>query len=150
MQPAVAPRALGRDPALRADGATWAITVGLGVLAAVATVLANLLIVRGFPDAARPDDLLFELLPHVRPARWLTVVALVLGFGVFLTDLLRREVDTFQVDRVTHVDVQGHDRHPQALERRGRQGRRRVGDDAHGVGEVWHRSQTTPTRRRGT
>ena len=91
MQPAVAPRALGRDPALRADGATWAITVGLGVLAAVATVLANLLIVRGFPDAARPDDLLFELLPHVRPARWLTVVALVLGFGVFLTDLLRRD-----------------------------------------------------------
>lgn len=65
--------------------------MALGVLAALGTLLANLLITRGFADAARPDDLLFELLPYLRPARWLTVVGLVLGFGVFLADLLRRE-----------------------------------------------------------
>ena len=90
MQPAPAQRVVGQAVP-RADGPTWGVAVGLGVLAAVATLLANLLIVRAFPDAARPDDLLFELLPHVRSARWLTVVALVLGFGVFLTDLLRRD-----------------------------------------------------------
>lgn len=89
MQPDPAQRAgvVGRAAVRRADGATWGITVGLGVPAAVATLLANLFIVRGFPDAARPDDLLFELLPYLQPARWLTLVALVLGFGVFLTDL---------------------------------------------------------------
>ena len=96
MPPAPAPHA-GAEVAARgragprADGQTWWITVGLGLLAAVATLVANLVIVRAFPDAARPDDLLFDLLPYVRPARWLTLVALVLGFGVFLADLLRRD-----------------------------------------------------------
>lgn len=69
----------------------WGIAVGLGVLAATATLLANLLLVREFADAPRPDDLLFELLPYVSPARWLTVVALVGGFGVFLVDLVRHD-----------------------------------------------------------
>lgn len=78
-------------PVPRADRGTWAVTVALGALAAVATLLANLLLVRGYADAVRPDDLLFDLLPYVRPARWLTVVALVLGFGAFLADLLRRD-----------------------------------------------------------
>lgn len=78
-------------PVLRADGRTWWITVGLGLLAALTTVVANIVIMRGFPDAARPDDLIFVLLPYVRPARWLTVAALVLAFGVFLSDLLQRD-----------------------------------------------------------
>lgn len=90
MQPAAVP-CVGGAATPRADGTRWGIAVGLGVLAAIATMLANLLIVRAFPDAARPDDLLFELLPYVRSARWLTLVALVLGFGVFLTDLVRRD-----------------------------------------------------------
>lgn len=62
----------------------WATAVGLGVVAAVATWLANQVIVGSFADAPRPDDLLFELLPHVSPARWLTVVALAAGIGVYL------------------------------------------------------------------
>lgn len=88
--PRAGPRPSDTSPQ-RADARSWVGTVALGVLAAGATLLANLLIVRGFPDAVRPDDLLFELLPYVRPARWLTVVALALGFVVFLTDLLRRD-----------------------------------------------------------
>lgn len=71
--------------------AAWGVAVGLGVLAAAATLLANLLLVRAFSDAPRPDDLLFELLPSIWPARWLTVVALVGGFGVFLLDLVRHD-----------------------------------------------------------
>lgn len=61
------------------------------MLAALATLLANVLIVRSFPDAPRPDDLLFEILPYVSPARWLTVVALAGGFGLFLGDLVRHD-----------------------------------------------------------
>lgn len=71
--------------------AAWAVVLGLALLAAGATLLGNLLIVERFADAPRPADLAFELLPYVRPARWLTLVALAGGFGAFLVDLLRRE-----------------------------------------------------------
>lgn len=71
--------------------ATWGTALVLGALAATATVLANMLIARRFPDAPKPDDLMFELLPYVEPARWLTVLALVGGFGLFLLDILRSE-----------------------------------------------------------
>lgn len=62
----------------------WITAGGLGVLAAVSTWLANELIVGSFADAPRPADLLFELLPYVGPARWLTVASLAAGVGVFL------------------------------------------------------------------
>lgn len=62
----------------------WATTAGLAVVAGAATFLANSVIVRNFPDAVRPDDLLFELLPYIGPARWLTLVALVVGIGTFI------------------------------------------------------------------
>lgn len=75
----------------RSPGAAWAVCLGLGALALLATYLGNALIVERFSGAVRPDDLLFELLPYVRPARWLTVLALVVGFGVFLADLLRTD-----------------------------------------------------------
>lgn len=71
--------------------APWGVAVGLGVLAATATLLGNVLLVRHFPDAPHPDDLLFELLPYVRPARWLTLLALVVGVGAFLWVLVRRD-----------------------------------------------------------
>ncbi|MFK5634846.1 MULTISPECIES: phosphatase PAP2-related protein [unclassified Ornithinimicrobium] len=71
--------------------AAWAVALGLGLTALVASTLGSTLIVERFADAARPDDLLFELLPYVRPARWLTLVALVVGFGAFLVDLLRHD-----------------------------------------------------------
>lgn len=67
----------------------WAVALGLGALAAVATWLANRVLVAYFSDAPRPADLLFELLPHVYAARWLTVVALASGVGVFLWAILR-------------------------------------------------------------
>lgn len=72
-----------------APGTAWSIALSLGALAAVASWLANQVILGSFADAPRPDDLLFELLPYVRPARWLTVVALVAGPAVFLWAILR-------------------------------------------------------------
>ncbi|WP_122263400.1 phosphatase PAP2-related protein [Ornithinimicrobium cerasi] len=72
--------------------AAWGVAAGLGLLALLATSLANSLLAERFADAVRPDDLLFELLPYVRPARWLTVLALVLGFAILLVDLLRRDL----------------------------------------------------------
>lgn len=71
--------------------AAWSVALGLGVVALTATLLGNQLLIGSFSDAVRPDDLLFELLPYVRPARWLTVAALVIGFAVFLVDLLRHD-----------------------------------------------------------
>lgn len=71
--------------------AAWGLALGLGVLALTATLLGNQLIIARLSGAVRPDDLLFELLPYVRPARWLTVAALVVGFGVFLLDVVRRD-----------------------------------------------------------
>lgn len=55
----------------------------------MATGLANALIISRFPDAVRPDDLLFELLPYVGPARWLTLVSLFAGIGAFLWVTIR-------------------------------------------------------------
>lgn len=75
----------------RSQAMAWAVLVALALVALVATLLGNVLILERFSDAARPDDLLFILLPHVRPLRWLTVVALVVGFGVFAVELLRRQ-----------------------------------------------------------
>lgn len=63
----------------------------------MATWLANALIVSRFPDAVRPDDLLFELLPYVGPARWLTVVALFAGIGAFLWVTIRPAPSTLPV-----------------------------------------------------
>lgn len=71
--------------------AAWTIAVGLLVLALATNVLGNVLILSRFPDRLRPDDLLFDLLPYVGPARYLTVAALVCGFGMFLFDVLRRD-----------------------------------------------------------
>lgn len=67
----------------------WITTLGLAAAAAVATGLANVVILRLFPDAARPDDLLFELLPYVESARWLTVIPLFAGPAVFLLETIR-------------------------------------------------------------
>lgn len=79
--------AMGRPPKFRA--AAWATAAVLGALAGLATWAANEVIVRFFGDAVRPRDLLFELLPYVRPARWLTVVALVGSLGAFLWSVRR-------------------------------------------------------------
>ncbi|MFB9732671.1 phosphatase PAP2-related protein [Ornithinimicrobium kibberense] len=73
----------------RSLAAAWTLALTLGLLALTATLLGNQLIVTRFADAVRPDDLLFELLPYVRPARWLTLATLVVGFGAFLGDLVR-------------------------------------------------------------
>lgn len=77
------------DPPRR-PGAAWGLALALGAVALVATLLANQLLVRRFADAPQPDDLLFQLLPYLWPARWLTVVALVGGFGAFVLGTLRR------------------------------------------------------------
>ncbi|MEA5075861.1 MAG: phosphatase PAP2-related protein [Coriobacteriia bacterium] len=65
----------------------------LSLLAAVgaATVYSNRLILTMFPDRPYPRDLLFELLPYVGWTRYLTVIALVAGFSLFLYYALRYE-----------------------------------------------------------
>ncbi|GAA5166133.1 phosphatase PAP2-related protein [Ornithinimicrobium tianjinense] len=68
----------------------WGLVLALGLVALAATLAANELISTRFADAPRPEDLLFQVLPYVRPARWLTLVALVGGLGVLLVDLGRR------------------------------------------------------------
>jgi membrane-associated phospholipid phosphatase len=62
----------------------------LGVVAAT-SILGNRLIIERFPDRPRPRDLLFELLPYVEWTRYLTVVALVIGFAIFLYYAVRLE-----------------------------------------------------------
>lgn len=79
------------------SGAAWVIAAVLGGLAVVATWLANQVILGSFADAPRPDDLLFELLPYVRGARWLTVVALVAGLGAFVWVALRSSMSWIPV-----------------------------------------------------
>lgn len=81
----------GEDPRPASPAAAWALALGLGAVALLATVLANLLIVAQLDELTRPVDLLLDSLPYVRGARWLTVVALVLGFGIFLAGVLRHE-----------------------------------------------------------
>lgn len=70
--------------------AAWSLALGLAALALAATLLGNALILAQLTDPVRPADLLLDTLPYVRPARWLTVLALVVGFAVLLADLLRR------------------------------------------------------------
>lgn len=64
--------------------AAWGVALGIGALAGLATWGANAVIMRFFADAVRPDDLMFELLPYVGPARWLTVVSLAGSLAAFL------------------------------------------------------------------
>lgn len=71
--------------------AAWLTALGLAALAGGTSAAANAVIVAYFPDAARPDDLLFELLPYVEAARWLTVVPLFLGPAVFLWAIVRSD-----------------------------------------------------------
>ena len=54
------------------------------MVAAVAAWAANQVLLRSFPAAPPPAHLLFVLPPYVSPARWLTVVALAAGIGVYL------------------------------------------------------------------
>lgn len=53
--------------------------------------MGNRLILSEFADRPRPRDLLFELLPYVGWTRYLTVIALVIGFSLFLYYVLRYE-----------------------------------------------------------
>lgn len=69
----------------------WLTALALGLAALLATASANAFIERRFGAAARPDDLLFELLPYVGAARWLTVIALVAGFGLFVAAMVRHD-----------------------------------------------------------
>ncbi|MHB1451695.1 MAG: phosphatase PAP2-related protein [Coriobacteriia bacterium] len=69
----------------------WLVSVGLLAAAGVASRYSNWLILERFPDRPYPRDLLFELLPYVSWTRYLTVIALVIGFSLFLYYALRYE-----------------------------------------------------------
>lgn len=69
----------------------WVVAVALLAAVGVATLMANRLILARFPDRPYPRDLLFELLPYVAWTRYLTVVALVAGFALFLYYAIRYE-----------------------------------------------------------
>jgi len=69
----------------------WLAAAALLAVVAATSILGNRLILSRFPDRPRPSDLLFELLPYVGWTRYLTVVALVIGFSVFFYYVLRHE-----------------------------------------------------------
>ncbi|MGB4593556.1 MAG: phosphatase PAP2-related protein [Coriobacteriia bacterium] len=69
----------------------WLVAVALLMAVGITSLLGNRLILDRFPDRPRPRDLLFELLPFVHWARYLTLIALVLGFSLFFYYALRYE-----------------------------------------------------------
>lgn len=69
----------------------WFVSVALLAVAISATLLSDVIILSGFPGRPRPHDLLFELLPYVNWVRYLTLIALVIGFALFLYYAIRHE-----------------------------------------------------------
>jgi len=69
-----------------------ALVVSLLLLLAsgVASLAGNRLIITQFPDRPRPRDALFELLPYVSDARYLTAFALAAAFALFAVYAIRR------------------------------------------------------------
>lgn len=70
---------------------SWLVALLLLAAVGVTTLGGNRLILTMFPDRPYPRDLLFELLPYVEWTRYLTVIALVAGFSLFLYYAIRRE-----------------------------------------------------------
>jgi len=75
------------SPGVRA----WLTAAALLAAVAATSILGNRLILSQFADRPRPRDLLFELLPYLGWTRYLTVVALVIGFSLFFYYALRHE-----------------------------------------------------------
>ena len=69
----------------------WSASLALLAAAGFASLLGNRLIIDQFPDRPTPRDLLFEVLPYVAWTRYLTVVALAVGFSLFLYYAVRYE-----------------------------------------------------------
>lgn len=69
----------------------WLVSLALLAAVGASTLYSNRLILARFPDRPYPRDLLFELLPYVEWTRYLTVIALVVGFSLFLYYALRYE-----------------------------------------------------------
>ena len=70
---------------------SWLVALLLITAVGAATLYSNRLILTMFPDRPYPRDLLFELLPYVGWARYLTVIALVAGFSLFLYYAIHHE-----------------------------------------------------------
>jgi len=62
-------------------------------IAGIASKAAGAYIVAEFPDRPMPRDALFELLPYVSSARYLTAVALVAGFAIVVAYAVRMTPD---------------------------------------------------------
>lgn len=69
----------------------WLASLMLLATAGLSALNSNRLILARFPDRPYPRDLLFELLPYVSWTRYLTAIALVMGFSLFLYYALRYE-----------------------------------------------------------
>lgn len=82
---------MSTDSGRSSRGIPWLVALALLAAVAVTSLLSNRLILARFPDRPRPRDLLFELLPFVGWTRYLTVIALVVGFSLFLYYALRYE-----------------------------------------------------------
>lgn len=76
-----------RSSAIRA----WLTSLALLAFVGASTLYANRLILQRFPDRPYPRDLLFEVLPYVSWTRYLTVIALAVGFSLFLYYAVRYE-----------------------------------------------------------
>lgn len=76
----------------------YAAAVTLLLAGAVATEAASNFISSGFPNRPLLEDALFRVLPHIPEARYLTTVAILAGFILFLSYALRhaqQEIPSF-------------------------------------------------------
>lgn len=77
------------SPDSRIDVGRLMISLSLLALAGITSLAGSLFIAARYPDRPTPRDTLFELLPYVNAARYLTAVALVAGFVLFIAWALR-------------------------------------------------------------
>ncbi len=77
------------SPDDRFDVGRTLIALALLAIAGVTSVLGSLFIAARYPDRPAPRDTLFELLPHISAARYLTAIALIAGFALFIIWALR-------------------------------------------------------------
>jgi membrane-associated phospholipid phosphatase len=74
----------------RPAGKALVVSLALLLASGIASLVGNWVITARFPDRPTPSDALFELLPYVGTARYVTLIALAIGFAVFVIYAVRR------------------------------------------------------------
>ena len=77
------------SPDDRLDVKRTIVALSLLAVAGVTSLAGSIFIAARYPDRPAPRDTLFELLPYLSSARYLTAVALIAGFALFIVWALR-------------------------------------------------------------